>query len=617
MLRFRPRLTALFIVAGWFELPALAVGAEAERLRLFAGGVHYRWRTQGDHGHLRECRTSACDEEDWRRANLDNSMGLRLGAERLWRPNRLLTLSAGGEADLFSTEYNLSQRDLQVGAVFATTGVGVGGGWGALVAQVGVGGFATSDGRGGLAGFAEAGVEAALASSTRLRLAARRTRLDSLAAEEVSLSLRATPGGGGLAPWRVGLAVGGHRPARGRDAGLSRGALWQVHAGRNGGEGKWQLGLLLGASVRESREGSVWGGVAGNQRGREVWEAGAWWDCRALGGPAWEVRLGAAARAADWRDEGPLLRTSVGERRAGGVEGGVGASFAAGWRVGDGVVVQAVVEPVLWPRLELLEYRIRLGIGTSAGGMAGSHAGEGASCPTLVCGWARDGGALLARPARWGRRDWRAFGLAGLAVGAVAAVDEPIRDGVQRRSTASSREAAERFRPVSFWGPVVGSSAVWAAARWAGREGLAEAAADTLESVLLTVLVVVPVMKEVSGRARPAAGLGAGHLRPFSEYKSFPSGEVAQAFAVATVARQHGAPGWLSGALWVFAGAVTWSRLELDRHWASDAVAGALVGAAVGKWVVGRATARRGKHEVVVNPVALAGGGAIVTCVRW
>ncbi len=598
---------------------AAASGAEeeaGERWRMFAGGVHFRWHTEGRHGHYEACRERACDHDDWRRGNLDNALGLRLGIEHLWERSRFLSFTAGAELDLLASEYNLSQRDLLVGSAFATVGVLVGKERVGLAAQAGLGGFATDDGRGGPAGFVEAGVEAGVSPTARLRLAARRWWLGPLAADEASLTLRATPSS---APgnWFYGVGLGGSRPGVGsrRDAGLGDGALWQLEVGRPVGAGEARVGVLLGSVGRESRFESTYGGVPGNQRGREVWELGGWWNRRLASRGVWELRGGAVVRLARWSDQWPLLLRPSGEVRRADDEWGVGATLEAGGRIGEGLRIGLVVEPVVWPALDLAEVRARLGLAVGGAPQSLPRARRPERCQALLCHWGRDLGALAVRPAHLDGHDWRALGLSALAVGAVATFDEPIREAVQRYSTVSSRDAAEAFRPVSFWGPLAGAATVWAGARLAGQQRTEQAAADALEAVLLTVLVVVPALKEISGRARPAAGRGAAYLRPFSEHKSFPSGEVAQAFALATVARRHGAAPWLQGALWAFAGAATWSRLELDRHWASDAVAGALVGVAMGHWVAGRAAARRGETGVVVAPVV--GGAALAMRARW
>jgi membrane-associated phospholipid phosphatase len=89
-------------------------------------------------------------------------------------------------------------------------------------------------------------------------------------------------------------------------------------------------------------------------------------------------------------------------------------------------------------------------------------------------------------------------------------------------------------------------------------------------------------LKYAVGRARPDAGLGSGTFQSFStdnRYQAFPSRHAAVAWAVATpFAREYGAD-WLYGA----AAITTLARVGSREHWVSDAVAGSLVGYAVGR----------------------------------
>lgn len=90
----------------------------------------------------------------------------------------------------------------------------------------------------------------------------------------------------------------------------------------------------------------------------------------------------------------------------------------------------------------------------------------------------------------------------------------------------------------------------------------------------------------VSAGYTQALKLAVGRERPNGEdNKSFPSGHASNAFALAAVAQRH--YGWKLGApSYLVAGLVGASRLQRDKHWLSDVVAGATLGIIVGQAVV-------------------------------
>ena len=113
--------------------------------------------------------------------------------------------------------------------------------------------------------------------------------------------------------------------------------------------------------------------------------------------------------------------------------------------------------------------------------------------------------------------------------------------------------------------------------------------------------VAVGAVKMLAGRARPSVPgrdptswqLTRG-LREGSEYRSFPSGHTAYAFAAASavtaeLAARRSSLRWTAGVpLHLGAAAAGWSRMYENRHWASDVVGGAAVGTiagvAVSRW---------------------------------
>jgi membrane-associated phospholipid phosphatase len=108
----------------------------------------------------------------------------------------------------------------------------------------------------------------------------------------------------------------------------------------------------------------------------------------------------------------------------------------------------------------------------------------------------------------------------------------------------------------------------------------------------------VTAAKNLSGRVRPElAGedpfdFGFGRGLRGSDYRSFPSGHTAGAFAVAAAVtaetREH-RPEWtpyVAAVLYTGAAGVGLTRVYHDRHWASDAMAGAALGTFSGLKVV-------------------------------
>jgi membrane-associated phospholipid phosphatase len=197
--------------------------------------------------------------------------------------------------------------------------------------------------------------------------------------------------------------------------------------------------------------------------------------------------------------------------------------------------------------------------------------------------------ALVARPAHLDGRDWRNLGIAALAVGGTMVFDEEIRDFVQGYRSEEGDDAAETLRPLgNRTGPALLLGGLWVAGALADEPSLVAIGKDGVEASLFSVVLITPVMKKLVGRARPDEELGPTHFEPFSEFQSFPSGEATQAFTIAAVIAAHTENPWVEGVSWGLAGLIGLERLYLDRHWASDVVAGALIGAGVGSWVARR-----------------------------
>ncbi|MFC7331266.1 phosphatase PAP2 family protein [Marinactinospora rubrisoli] len=166
--------------------------------------------------------------------------------------------------------------------------------------------------------------------------------------------------------------------------------------------------------------------------------------------------------------------------------------------------------------------------------------------------------------------------VAGAGLPAYQAVDTAVTAEALTTRTAALTPIALLLHHVGEWpgtGVLVAAVAVplLAARRWS-------AALLVAGSWLVTSAVLVPLLKDVFDRVRPAE-----QLVPMDS-PAFPSGHAAFAavlgMALVAVVPRH--RGWvLAGAL-VWTALMAWSRIYLGVHWLSDTVAGALLGWGVG-----------------------------------
>lgn len=89
-------------------------------------------------------------------------------------------------------------------------------------------------------------------------------------------------------------------------------------------------------------------------------------------------------------------------------------------------------------------------------------------------------------------------------------------------------------------------------------------------------------LKRATGRARPSQTTDAYRFDAFGGYKAFPSGHATAAFAIAGAIAAESESPWLRGGAFTLAAIVGSARVSARAHWASDVVAGALVGTVAG-----------------------------------
>lgn len=215
---------------------------------------------------------------------------------------------------------------------------------------------------------------------------------------------------------------------------------------------------------------------------------------------------------------------------------------------------------------------------------------------------------VVTSPARREDAEWKQAGWASLAVvGTALVIDRPLRDEMRRHGGNSSfMTQVERFG-VQYAAGVVGG--FYLAGVLADDQKALRVAQDGVAASLIASGIVTPAIKLVAGRSRPRDDRGIYTFKPFSNANSsFPSGHTTEAFAVASVVANHYDETWVTCTAYSIASMVGLARTYHHAHFASDVLAGAMIGTWVGKSVVARNTNLRSGKLVLLPDVS---GGLI------
>ncbi len=224
--------------------------------------------------------------------------------------------------------------------------------------------------------------------------------------------------------------------------------------------------------------------------------------------------------------------------------------------------------------------------------------------------YVEDGGGILFAPLHWDGKSWAE------AAGAVATVfllsqeDSSIDSVFQRNRNAHTNSFSTAIRPLGTYGAIGLSVASLGAGLVFKNAQLRDTGRDAIEAELFAAGIASPALKQIAGRLRPSQGSDADEFRPLSGKQSFPSGESTEAFALASVIAAR-SRGWVVPTVaYTLASGVALARMNSHAHFASDVVAGAFLGTAIGHSIVRR---HRADQEASVDwtlvPVAAQRGG--------
>jgi membrane-associated phospholipid phosphatase len=184
--------------------------------------------------------------------------------------------------------------------------------------------------------------------------------------------------------------------------------------------------------------------------------------------------------------------------------------------------------------------------------------------------------------------EWYHLG-AGLGVIALASlVDDPLRDELQTHRTNFKDDVSGVFRQMGepeIYGTIgLGTLTVGVIT---GNDRITRAG-GRISGGLLIAAATTTFLKHATGRGRPSHFSDAHRFRPFSGRDSWPSGHATMAFALAASVSDeiHSTP--VTVTLYSAATLTGWSRMNDNRHWLSDVLAGAAVGIISAKLMNGR-----------------------------
>lgn len=200
----------------------------------------------------------------------------------------------------------------------------------------------------------------------------------------------------------------------------------------------------------------------------------------------------------------------------------------------------------------------------------------------------KDAVDLGTAPIRWRGHQWLRFGEGvGIVLVAYAFDNQIVTFVSHQQNHILNRYLTDVTHLGGGYG--IDVAAIMAGAGFFTRdEQMMDAGIDALESSAAAAGIVTPIGKRLVGRARPNRGLGSHSFNPFnSGFQSFPSGHATNAFAIASaIATRYDDSHWVPAVAYTLATSVAIARVHSRVHFASDVLAGGMIGHAIAKSIV-------------------------------
>jgi len=218
-------------------------------------------------------------------------------------------------------------------------------------------------------------------------------------------------------------------------------------------------------------------------------------------------------------------------------------------------------------------------------------------------------------PSRWDKSDWIMAGSVAVGTGFFVGLDEEIRDVFEDNRSSTTDDFANLFEPFGNGLVTIPALAAFYVFGYYDENDKAKRTAlIATESFLITGLYTT-ILKVSMGRHRPSAGASSTNFDGFTtDQKSFPSGHTSTAFAIATViANKYEETPYIKPISYGIASLTGLSRINDEKHWASDVFFGAALGYFTSKTILKLHNNKKGQHFTIYPRVDSRGGGILLS----
>lgn len=208
---------------------------------------------------------------------------------------------------------------------------------------------------------------------------------------------------------------------------------------------------------------------------------------------------------------------------------------------------------------------------------------------------------IFLSPLGWNGSDWVKAALVLGTTGAFFTLDDEIRDFVQDERNGTTDDIAAVLEPFGNGGyTFTGLVAFYIYGHFAENEKAMRAALLSVESFAVTGIFTF-ALKFSSGRTRPGSAQNSREWSGFDfDNVSFPSGHTSSAFAIATVlASEYENLPLVPPLLYSLAALTGVSRINDNKHWASDVFLGGALGYFVSKTILKLHSSKKGRHYTI------------------